>query len=75
MFSLCFAEMLGAAVTTAMVSTPSYQEAYERSSVGGLIGAVLIPRLGGFGRFCLVVLSLSTIANNCPNIYSVYVHP
>lgn len=30
-----------------------------------------MPPLGTFGQFCLVVLALSIIANNCPNIYSV----
>ena len=28
-------------------------------------------RLGNFGKFCVVILALSIIANNCPNIYSV----
>jgi purine-cytosine permease-like protein len=32
---------------------------------------VLVPQLGNFGQFCIVVLALSIIANNCPNIYSV----
>uniref|UniRef100_L2FRK9 Purine-cytosine permease n=1 Tax=Colletotrichum fructicola (strain Nara gc5) TaxID=1213859 RepID=L2FRK9_COLFN len=39
--------------------------------LGGLLAAVLVPKLGGFGQFCLVILALSIIANNCPNIYSV----
>ncbi|KAI9784357.1 MAG: purine-cytosine permease [Peltula sp. TS41687] len=70
-FPLCFLQMLGAALITATTTNPAYEEAYKESSVGGLLGAVLIPPLGNFGRFCLVVLSLSVIANNCPNIYSV----
>ncbi|KAH0562286.1 hypothetical protein GP486_003017 [Trichoglossum hirsutum] len=69
-FPLLFTEMLGAAVATAMVGTPSYSDAYKHGHVGGLLGVVLAP-LGGFGKFCLVVLALSIIANNCPNIYSV----
>jgi len=44
---------------------------YNKSGIGGLLAAVMIPPLGGFGKFCLVVLALSIIANNCPNIYSV----
>ncbi|KAI9802252.1 MAG: hypothetical protein M1825_002973 [Sarcosagium campestre] len=70
-FPLCFTEMLGAAVATATVSTPAYLEAYNESHIGGLLGAVMFPPLGRFGQFCLVILALSIIANNCPNIYSV----
>ena len=32
---------------------------------------MLFPPLGKFGQFCLVILALSIVANNCPNIYSV----
>ena len=67
---LCFAEMLGLAVATATVTTPEYLASYEESHIGGLLAAVLLPPLGRFGQFCLVVLALSVIANNCPNIYS-----
>lgn len=44
--------------------------AYQSGSVGGLIGAVLEP-VGGFGKFCLVLLAFSIVANNIPNNYSV----
>jgi len=70
-FPLLFTEMLGAAVMTAAVNNPDYMDGYEDAGIGGLLGVVLIPSLGGFGKFCLVVLALSIIANNCPNIYSV----
>lgn len=74
---LLFTEMLAAAVITA--TGPPFSEAtdnpylngYTDSGSGGLIAAVLVPRLGNFGRFCIVILALSIIANNCPNIYSV----
>lgn len=36
-----------------------------------MLAHTLIPPLGRFGEFCIVVLALSTISNNCPNIYSV----
>lgn len=45
-----------------------YQRGYDEEKVGGLLAAVLIPPLGGFGKFCLVMLALSIIANNCPNV-------
>ena len=69
-FPLCFTEMLGLAVATAVTADPAYEDSYKASGIGGLLAAVLFPPLGRFGEFCLVVLALSIIANNCPNIYS-----
>ncbi|KAF6226319.1 hypothetical protein HO133_009185 [Letharia lupina] len=70
---LCFTEMLGLAVATATLDPvdTSYADGYNQSGIGGLLAAVLFPPLGRFGQFCLVILALSIIANNCPNIYSV----
>ncbi|KAI9844646.1 MAG: purine-cytosine permease [Thelocarpon superellum] len=70
-FPLLFTEMLGAAVITATVNNSTYLNGYNDAGIGGLLGAVLIPPLGRFGEFCLVILALSIIANNVPNIYSV----
>lgn len=69
-FPLCFTQMLGLAVATASVNTPEYLAGYQKSGIGGLLAAVLFPHLGRFGQFCLVLLALSIIGNNCPNIYS-----
>lgn len=71
---LLFTEMLGVAVMTATSINGGdnpYMDGYLESGSGGLLGAVLFPPLGRFGKFCLVILALSIIANNCPNIYSV----
>lgn len=73
---LLFTEMLGAALITATGTNPDatgnkYLDGYNASGNGGLLAAVLFPPLGTFGKFCLVILALSIIANNCPNIYSV----
>jgi purine-cytosine permease-like protein len=71
---LLFTEMLGIAIMTATTlndGANKYADGYAASKTGGLLGAVLFGPLGGFGKFCLVILSLSIIANNCPNIYSV----
>jgi NCS1 nucleoside transporter family len=71
---LLFCEMLGVAVMSATAldnGVNRYQDGYDASGTGGLLGAVLIYHLHGFGKFCMVILALSTIANNCPNIYSV----
>ena len=72
-FPLCFTEMLGVAIATATVGAEDnpYIVGYGSSGIGGLLAAVLFPPLGRFGQFCLVILALSIIGNNCPNIYSV----
>ena len=71
MFPLCFTQMLGVAVATAYVygdATNPYTAGYDSPAhIGGLLGAVLFPPFGRFGEFCLVVLGLTIIANNCPN--------
>ena len=67
---LLFTEMLGLAVATAITNTPSYADGYKNAHIGGLLAAVLFPPLGRFGQFCLIILGMSIIANNCPNIYS-----
>lgn len=70
-FPLVFTELLGAAVMTAAATDDAFLGAYFDSGIGGLLATVLVPPLGRFGEFCVVVLALSIIANNCPNIYSV----
>lgn len=71
---LLFTQMLGLAVATAYIPTTDdniYYTGYKTSGVGGLLAAVLFPPLGRFGQFCLIILALGIIANNCPNIYTV----
>lgn len=72
--TLLFTELLGAALATATTLNGGdnvYQQGWNDAGVGGLLGALLFPRVGGFGKFCVVILALSIVANNCPNIYSV----
>jgi purine-cytosine permease-like protein len=69
-FPLLFTQMLAAAVMTAPIKT-SYADGYTDGGIGGLLVVVLFPPLGRFGKFYLVLLAISVIANNCPNIYSV----
>lgn len=71
---LLFTQWLGLAVATSLIPDTldnPYFKGYDEAGVGGLLAAVLFPPLGRFGKFCLIVLALSIIANNCPNIYSV----
>ncbi|RLN95079.1 hypothetical protein BBJ28_00017688 [Nothophytophthora sp. Chile5] len=72
---LLFTQFLGVAVMTATgvdleATDNPYLNGYNESGSGGLIAAVIVGPMGGFGQFCLVLLALSIIANNCPNIYS-----
>lgn len=71
LFPLCFCEIIGLAAGTLTKSTDTtiYNDAYEANSIGGLAGQIL-DRYGGGGKFCLVVLALSVVANNVPNNYS-----
>ncbi|PSR94537.1 purine-cytosine permease FCY21 [Coniella lustricola] len=79
---LVFTQLLGAAIMTAAVPTTAmgglghentnvYIVAYSSSGIGGILAVVLVTHLGPLGQFCLAMLALSIIANNCPNIYSV----
>ncbi|KAK1757959.1 purine-cytosine permease [Echria macrotheca] len=67
---LLFLQTLGAAIGTATTRSADFARAWEEAGAGGLLGQVLI-RLGGFGTFCLVLLAIGIVANNCPNVYSV----
>ncbi|KAI0778628.1 cytosine-purine permease [Trametes elegans] len=64
---ICFVEILGAALMT--ITDPTYTQAYEEGSTGGLVAQTLSP-WGGGGKFLLVLLGLSVVANNIPNTYS-----
>ncbi|KAF8488734.1 permease for cytosine/purines, uracil, thiamine, allantoin-domain-containing protein [Gautieria morchelliformis] len=62
---LILIESLGAGMAT----VTDWQAAFSSGGTGGLLGAALSPT-GGFGKFCLVILALSIVANNIPNMYS-----
>lgn len=69
-FPAIFTMILGAAIGTA-TADPSWNSAYEENSIGGLVGEALIhDSLHGFGKFCVVILSFSTISSNLPGSYS-----
>lgn len=67
--SLNFIEWLGAAAMTAAIVNDDWAAAYAASGIGGLLG-MCVASAGGFGKFCLVVLAFSIVANNIPNNYS-----
>ncbi|KAG5370019.1 Purine-cytosine permease FCY2 [Yarrowia sp. C11] len=62
---------LGAACMTGIRTTPRFAAGYDANGIGGLVFEILVTdSLHGFGQFCVVVLALSTVANNIPNMYS-----
>ena len=55
--------MIGAAVAAMAPAIPSWNEAFEHGeNVGGLFGATLAP-VGGFGKFLMVLVALSTLTD------------
>lgn len=69
---LIFCMVLGAAIITGTKTNATYKEYYEKYQAGGLLFAVIaVDSLGGFGQFCAVILALSTVANNIPNMYTI----
>ncbi|TFY68595.1 hypothetical protein EVJ58_g923 [Rhodofomes roseus] len=64
---ICFVEILGAALMT--ISDPAFADVIAAGDTGGLLSQVLSPWKGG-GKFVLVLLSFSVVANNIPNTYS-----
>lgn len=72
MFPLCFSIILGAAAAMASKNNSEYARLHDSGGVGGLIYAILVNNsLHGFGQFCCVLLAMSTVANNIPNMYSI----
>ncbi|PHH92509.1 hypothetical protein CDD83_7146 [Cordyceps sp. RAO-2017] len=61
---------LGAAVAGAIPNNPDWQHGYERYLVGGALAGML-SSAGGFGKFVLVVLSLTLLGNTCGTFYAI----
>lgn len=62
--------VLGAAIGGAITSIPEWQESYDETQVGGVLAAML-SRAGGFGKFVVVVLSLTLLGNIAATMYSI----
>lgn len=72
MFPLLFTMILGAACATGTITNERWDQLYTDKSIGGLVYAILVEdSLHGFGQFLCVLLALSTVANNIPNMYSI----
>lgn len=71
-FPLFFCMIIGAAAAMSAINNPVWQEYYNQNAMGGVTYAILVPdSLHGFGEFCCVLLALSTVANNVPNMYTI----
>ncbi|OTB02414.1 hypothetical protein M426DRAFT_62360 [Hypoxylon sp. CI-4A] len=65
-----FLMILGAAIGGAITSIPEWQEGYDTTQVGGVLAAML-SKAGGFGKFVVVVLSLTLLGNISATMYSI----
>lgn len=66
-----FTLIVGAACAMGTLTDSTWAAAWDEGSVGGLVNMILnVNNLHGFGKFCMVVLGLSSIANNLPGSYS-----
>ncbi|SCV01524.1 LAMI_0G12046g1_1 [Lachancea mirantina] len=71
-FPLLFTLILGSASVMGTFTKDTWNSYYESDGVGGLVYAILVEdSLHGFGQFCCVILAMSTVANNIPNMYSI----
>lgn len=66
--SFVFVTLLGVGLASGVATTPEWSDAYDVSS-GALILAGF-GGLGGFGKFCGVVVALGVISNNVPGTYA-----
>jgi len=62
----------GAAIGGAIPNIPEWQTAYDNGSIGGVLGAIL-SRVGGFGKFIMVILSFSILGTSSRDLYTVSV--
>ena len=62
--------MIGAGIAAAAPGVSSWSTGFQDGNdMGGLIAAVLAPA-GGFGKFLLVLMAVSTSAACAPTLYS-----
>ncbi|KAH7408116.1 NCS1 nucleoside transporter [Phaeosphaeria sp. MPI-PUGE-AT-0046c] len=64
---------LGAAIGGAMPNNPAWAAGFKAKQVGGVLAAMLA-RAGGFGRFLLVVLAFSLLANVSGTMYVITIN-
>lgn len=63
--------IFGSAIGGAIGAIPAWGAAYGEGSLGGVLGEILISRVGSFGRFCLVILGFSIVTTSARDMYSI----
>jgi len=63
--------IVGAAIGGAIPLIPAWQTAFAARGMGGVIGYILVERLGDFGRFLLVVLGMTVLATCARDVYTI----
>ncbi|KAH6951222.1 permease for cytosine/purines, uracil, thiamine, allantoin-domain-containing protein [Ilyonectria sp. MPI-CAGE-AT-0026] len=63
----------GAAIGGATLAIPAWTAAFTTGGVGGILAEILVGRLGGFGKFILVVIAWSVVPACVRDLYSVTV--
>jgi len=63
--------IFGAAIGASIPANPTWLTAYGPGSLGGVLGEILISRLGGFGRFVLLLLGFSIVTTSARDMYSI----
>ena len=63
--------LLGAAIGGSITAVPSWGAAYGEGSLGGVLAEILTSRVGGFGRFLLVILGFSIVTTTARDMYSI----
>ncbi|KAI1057121.1 hypothetical protein LB507_002261 [Fusarium sp. FIESC RH6] len=61
---------LGAAIAGALPNVPEWSAAYGETAVGGVLAAML-SSAGGFGKFVVVILSLTLLGNTGGTMYAI----
>ncbi|EFY86257.1 purine-cytosine permease FCY22 [Metarhizium acridum CQMa 102] len=61
---------LGAAIAGALPNNPIWEEGHDAYGVGGVLAAML-SSAGGFGKFVVVLQTLSLLGNTCGSFYAI----
>ena len=62
--------IFGSAIGGAISAIPRWSEVYAQESLGGVIGEILVSRVGNFGKFILILLGLSIVTTSARDMYS-----
>jgi len=68
--AIAAAALAGSDPSTAGSAISNWYALYKEHEVGGLLHAVMVPPMKGGGKFFMVLLVLSVVANNIINVYS-----